>query len=138
MELLHELNGLLTTGGMTFALLFLRVVVAIIFVDSGRRHLQDPAGRAAGLGLPVWFVWILGIAEVAGGVLFAAGVWVTIVGLLLAAVMFGAIFFKLFVWKTSFYGTHGDGWYYDLLILASTGVVLTSGPGALALGTFFS
>ena len=120
------------SGFVPLALLFLRVVLAIMFVDSGRRHMQDPQGRASGLGLPVWFTWILGAIEVAGGLLILIGYLTHWAAFFLSGVMVGAIYFKVFVWKTGIYGKNNDGWYLDALLLAGTGILFAMGGGALA------
>lgn len=115
------------------AFLFLRIVLAIMFIDSGRRHLSNPSGRAKGLGLPVWFTIILGSTEVIGGLLIAAGFYTHYAAFFLAGVMVGALYFKFFVWHTGIYGKKGDGWYYDALLLAGVGILFALGAGAWSL-----
>jgi len=115
------------------ALLFLRVLLAVMFIDGGRRHMADPKGRGKGLGLPASFTFILGLAEVVGGLLVLAGFFTYVGALLLIVVMLGAIYFKVFVWKTGIYGSNNNGWYYDALLLAASGVLLTIGAGAISL-----
>ena len=48
------------------ALLGLRLIVAAVFFESGRRHAGDPIGRAASIGLSPTVTRILGVAEMAG------------------------------------------------------------------------
>lgn len=115
------------------ALLFLRIILAIMFIDSGRRHLQDPKGRAEGLGLPVWFTILLGAVELAGGLFIAVGLFTHYAAFFLAGVMLGAIYFKIFVWKTGIYGKNNAGWYYDALLLAGVGMLFALGAGAWSL-----
>ena len=115
------------------ALLFLRLILAIMFIDSGRRHLQDPQGRAKSLGLPVWFTVMLGAIEVVGGMLLLIGFFAHYAAFVLSGVMLGAIYFKVFVWKTGIYGEYNTGWYYDALLLAGTGILFAFGAGSLAL-----
>lgn len=115
------------------AFLFLRVILAIMFIDSGRRHLSDPKGRAAGLGLPVWLTVVIGAVEVVGGILIVLGLFTHVAAFFLSGVMFGALFFKFFVWKTGMYGEKGDGWYYDALLLAGVGMLFALGAGAWSL-----
>ena len=118
------------------ALLFLRIILAIMFIDSGRRHMMDPKGRSEGLGLPVWFTWFLGAIEVVGGVLILFGLLTHIAAFFLSGVMLGAIYFKLIVWKTGLYGENNDGWYYDALLLAGTGILFALGAGAFSIDAF--
>lgn len=114
------------------ALLFLRIILAIMFIDSGRRHLQDPAGRAASLGLSKAFTILIGLIEVVGGILILVGFWTHYAAFFLSGIMVGAIYFKMFVWHTGIYGERNDGWYYDALLLAGTGILFAMGAGELA------
>lgn len=116
------------------ALLFLRVVLSIMFIDSGRRHLMHPTERGKSLGLPAWFTFLLGTVEVSGGVLILVGYYTHIAAFFLSGVMLGAIFFKLFIWKTGIYGKRRSGWYYDALLLAGVGILFTLGAGDITLG----
>ena len=47
------------------ALLCLRLVVAMVFFESGRRHAGDPVGRAASIGASPGFTRVLGLGEMA-------------------------------------------------------------------------
>lgn len=115
------------------ALLFLRVVLATMFIDSGRRHISEPVKRAESLGLPVWFTILLGTVEVLGGILIAIGLLTHIASVFLIVVMLGAIYFKLFIWRTGIYGKNNDGWYYDALLLGGVGILFAFGAGSFSL-----
>ncbi len=121
------------SGFVPLALLFLRITLAIMFLDSGRRHLQDPTARAASLGLSKTLTIVIGLVEVIGGFLILIGLWTHYAAFFLSGVMVGAIYFKMFVWKTGIYGQRNDGWYYDALLLAGTGILFAIGAGELAL-----
>ena len=121
------------SGFVPLALLFLRIILAIMFIDSGRRHMQDPKGRGEGLGFSPAFTWFLGFVEVAGGILILIGLFTHYAAFFLSGVMVGAIYFKMFVWKTGIYGNNNDGWYYDALLLAGTSILFAIGAGELAL-----
>lgn len=118
-------------GFVPLALLFMRVILAMMFIDSGRRHIQDPVGRAKNFGLSVWFTYLLGLIELIGGVMILVGLFTQLTAMVLSGVMLGAIYFKMFVWNTGMYGEHNDGWYYDALLLAGTGVLFAIGGGDL-------
>ena len=118
------------------ALLFLRIMLSVMFIDSGRRHLMFLKERAKDLDLPQWFTFILGAVEVAGGALVLVGLFAQTAALFLAIVMLGALYFKFFIWKTGIYGEKGEGWYYDAFLLAGVGVVFTIGAGPLSLSAF--
>ena len=115
------------------ALLCLRLVVAVVFFESGRRHAGDPVGRAASIGLSPGFTRILGWAEMAAALGVALGVFTQVAALGLMAIMAGAIQKKLFVWHTGFWGDKTYGWHYDLLFLVANLVILTTGGGRLVL-----
>lgn len=119
------------------SLLFLRIMLAIMFIDSGRRHVMHPKERGESLGLPTSFTLVLGLVEVIGGVLILIGLFTHIAAFFLSGVMLGAIYFKIFTWKTGIYGEKNDGWYYDALLLAGTGILFAHGTGTLSLDALF-
>ena len=115
------------------ALLFLRLIVALVFFESGRRHARDPVGRAASIGLSPAATRMLGWAEMAAAVGVALGVVTQVAALGLMLVMLGAIQKKVFVWHIGFWGEKTYGWHYDLVFLVANGVILTTGGGRLVL-----
>jgi putative oxidoreductase len=115
------------------ALLLLRLVVAVVFFESGRRHASDPVGRAASIGQSPGFTRILGWGEMAASLGVALGVLTQIAALGLIAIMLGAIQKKLFVWHTGFWGENTYGWHYDLTYLVACLVILTTGGGRYVL-----
>jgi putative oxidoreductase len=56
-------------------LLLLRLMVGIVFNDSGRRDLQSPAERAQSIGKSRNFTVLLGAAEILGGLGIVLGIW---------------------------------------------------------------
>jgi putative oxidoreductase len=115
------------------ALLFLRLVVAVVFFESGRRHAADPVGRAESIGLSPGITRILGLAEMAAALGVALGVFTQVAALVLMLIMLGAIQKKLFVWRTGFWGEKTYGWHYDLTYFVTNLVILTTGGGRLVL-----
>ena len=115
------------------ALLFLRLLVAAVFFESGRRHASDPVGRAASIGLSPGTTRMLGWAEMAAALGVALGVLTQVAALGLMLVMLGAIQKKVFVWHIGFWGDKTYGWHYDLLFLVANLVILTTGGGRLVL-----
>jgi putative oxidoreductase len=115
------------------ALLFLRLLVAAVFFESGRRHASDPVGRAASIGLSPGVTRILGWAEMAAALGVALGVFTQVAALVLMLVMLGAIHRKIFVWHIGFWGENTYGWHYDLIFLVSNLVILTTGGGRLVI-----
>jgi putative oxidoreductase len=115
------------------ALLCLRLLVAVVFFESGRRHASDAVGRAASIGLSPGTTRMLGWAEMAAALGVALGVFAQVGALVLMLVMLGAIQKKLFVWHIGFWGEQTYGWHYDLLFLVTNLVILTTGGGRLVL-----
>ena len=115
------------------ALLCLRLIVAAVFFESGRRHAGDPVGRAASIGLSPGVTRVLGLAEMAAALSVALGVFTQVGALVLMMVMLGAIQKKVFVWHIAFWGENTYGWHYDLTYLIANLVILTTAGGRLAL-----
>jgi putative oxidoreductase len=115
------------------ALLCLRLLVAVVFFESGRRHASDPVGRAASIGLSPGTTRVLGLAEMAAALGVAFGLLTQVAALGLMLVMLDAIQKKVFVWRISFWGEQTYGWHYDLLFLVANLVFLTTGGGRLVL-----
>jgi putative oxidoreductase len=115
------------------ALLGLRLVVAVVFFESGRRHAADPVGRAASIGLSPGLTRFLGLGEMAAALGVGLGVLTQVAALGLILIMLGAIQKKVFVWNTGFWGEKTYGWHYDLTYLVANLVILTTGGGRLVL-----
>jgi putative oxidoreductase len=82
-----------------YALLFLRIIVAIIFFSSGTSHLKQPGKRTdLSPGLTV----LLGVVEIVAPIMIAVGIFVQIGAMMLIIVMLGAIYKKIFVWNIGF------------------------------------
>jgi putative oxidoreductase len=116
------------------ALLLLRVMVGIVFITSGWKHLKDPEARSKDIGMSKGFTIFLGAAEVAGslGVIFGVLTQLAAAGLIL--LMLGAIQKKIFVWRTGFWGESGtNGWSYDTMLVVISLVIVTTGGGNLSL-----
>lgn len=111
------------------ALLLLRVMVAIVFVSSGRTTLRDPARRAKDIGLSRPVTVVLGAAEILGGLGVAFGILIQLAAAGLVVINLAAIQKKMFVWHTGFWGEASAGWSYDLLFVVMNLVVLTTGGG---------
>jgi putative oxidoreductase len=120
------------------ALLLLRIMVGIVFVTSGWKHLQDPEGRSKSIGMSKGFTILLGAAGVAGGLGVIFGVLAQLAAVGLILIMLGAIQKKIFVWHTGFWGKSGtNGWSYDTMLLVMNLVIVTTGGGNLSLTKWF-
>src|SRR5881396_1021044 len=110
-------------------LLLLRLMVAVVFVDSGWNHLKNPVERSKSIGASPRFTIFLGTAQVLGSVGVALGILTQLAAIGLSLIMLGAIQKKIFVWKTGFWGGQSYGWHYDLMLLVMNVVIITTGGG---------
>jgi putative oxidoreductase len=116
------------------ALLLLRVMVGIVFITGGIKHLQNPEKRSKDIEMSKGFTIFLGAAELAGGLGVLLGVLAQHAAIGLILIMLGAIQKKIFVWRTGFWGPSGtNGWSYDTMLIVMNLVILTTGGGSLSL-----
>jgi len=121
------------------ALLLLRIMVGIVFMTSGWKHLKDPEGRSKDIGMSKGFTIFLGAAEFAGslGVIFGVLAQPAAIGLIL--IMLGAIQKKIFVWQTGFWEKSGtNGWSYEVMLVVMNLVIVTTGGGNFSLMKWFT
>jgi putative oxidoreductase len=116
-------------GLIDFSLLFLRIMVGAIFIDSGYLDLKDPDARAKSIGLPRSLTIFLAIAELAGGAGIVLGILHQLAAIGCILIMLGAIQKKIFVWKTGFWGKDSPGYYYELTIVSMLLVVIATDGG---------
>ena len=110
-------------------LLLLRLMVAVVFVTSGWSHVTKPEERSKSIGMSKGFTVFLGVAELAGGLGVTFGVLTQLAALGLILVMLGAIYKKIFVWHTGFWGEKASGWHYDLIFVVMNLVILFTDGG---------
>jgi putative oxidoreductase len=116
-----------------YALVFLRLMVGLVFIDSGYNDLKDPNARSASIGLPKGFVLFLAVAELLGGIAVILGFLTQLAAIGLIVIMLGALQKKIFVWKTGFWGKSGLGWNYELILTSMLLVVLCTNGGRFVL-----
>ena len=110
-------------------LLLLRLMVALVFFDSGRRSFFQAAERSKSIGTSVGFTRFLGLAEMAGALGVAFGVLTQLAAIGLVLLMLGAIQKKVAVWHTGFWGKDGMGWHYDLIFIVMNLLILFTAGG---------
>lgn len=116
--------------GLTdYGLLFLRIVLGAIYIDSGYEDLKNPDERSKSIGQSKGFTVFLAAAEVAGGAGIILGVLQQLAAIGLILIMLGAIQKKIFVWKTGFWGKNGFGWSYETMLISMLLVVLFTDGG---------
>jgi putative oxidoreductase len=116
-----------------YGLLFLRVMVGLIYADSGYDDFRNLDARSKSIGLSKGFTLFLAAAELAGGVGLILGVLQQLAAIGLVLVMLGAIQKKIFVWKTGFWGGESPGWYYELTLISALVVILFTDGGRFVL-----
>jgi putative oxidoreductase len=116
-----------------YGLLFLRVMVGAVYVDSGYSDFKDSDARSKSIEIPKSFTLFLAAAELAGGAGLILGVFQQLAAIGLTLVMLGAIQKKIFVWKTGFWGKDGFGWSYDLMLISTLLVILFTNGGRFVL-----
>jgi putative oxidoreductase len=98
-------------------LLMLRLMVGLVFISSGYSHLKDPEARSKSIEMSKSITIFLGVAEVAGSLGVAFGIFTQLAAFGLVLVMLGAISKKIFSWHTGFWGKTTFGWHYDLIFV---------------------
>lgn len=96
----------------------LQAVVGIIFIVHGWPKIKNPSGIASALGVPKIFGTVQGLVEVLGGLALILNFYIVWVAAAFSVIMLGAIYFKIFRWKTGFMAQNSTGWEFDLLLLA--------------------
>ena len=117
-----------------FALLALRIIVAIVFFSSGKSHLMKPKKRGEDLGLSPRVTRFVGIAEVVGAISVGGGIYIQAGAALLIGTMLGALYKKIFIWNTGFYADKGFGWHYDIIFLCANILFLAASGRFILLG----
>lgn len=116
------------------ALLILRIALATTFLYHGMKKLKLwKAGAGSGMKKQmVWLMRFLSVAETLGAVAIITGFLAQIAAIGLLPIMFGAIYFKVYVWGKEF-SEEGGGWETDMLIIAMLVAVIILGTGSLYL-----
>jgi putative oxidoreductase len=110
-------------------LLFLRLMVGIVFINSGWSDIRNPEERSKSIEMSKEFAILLGSAELLGGLGVIFGVLTQLAALGLILIMLGAIQKKVFVWRTGFWGDKSLGWHYDLMFVVMNLVILFTDGG---------
>lgn len=110
-------------------LLLLRLMIGIVFFTSGWSHVTKAEERSKSIGMSKGFTVFLGLAELAGSLGILIGVFQQFAAIGLILIMFGAIYKKIFVWHTGFWGEKASGWHYDLMFVIMCLVALFTDGG---------
>jgi putative oxidoreductase len=116
-----------------FGILLLRSMVGVVFIASGWNHLKDPEARSKSIGLSKNLTILVGVGEVLGSLGVMFGVLTQLAALGLILIMLGAIYKKIFVWHTGFWGEKTYGWHYDLMFIVMNLVIIFTNGGRFRL-----
>jgi len=116
-----------------FGILLLRLMVGVVFITSGWRHLKDPEIRSKSIGMSKNFTIFLGAGEVLGSLGGMFGVLTQLAAFGLILILFGAIYKKIFEWHISFWGEKTYGWHYDLMLIVMNLVIIFTDGGRFKL-----
>ena len=108
-------------------------MVGVVFITSGWNHLKDPEARSKSIGLSKNFTILVGTGEVLGSLGVLLGVPTQLAALGLILIMLGAIYKKIFVWHTGFWGQKTYGWHYDLTFIVMNLVIIFTDGGRFKL-----
>lgn len=123
-------------------LLIIRLVVGLTLMGHGAQKLfgwfggYGPKGtggwmESIGMKPGVAMAVLAGLAELVGGLLFAAGLWLPVAAVLIAGTMLVAI---VKVHGPNGYWTDKGGYEYNLLLIAVAVALALTGPGLYAIG----
>jgi len=126
---------------MEYGILLLRVVVGLLVAAHGTRRLFGWFGGRGRTGTAEYFAslgyrapqaaWVVaGVAELAGGLLFALGLLTPLAALLVAVVALNAI--AVARWRSGLFVSRG-GFELDLVLVTVVTAVTVSGPGRVSL-----
>ncbi len=137
-----------TESEVSYALLVIRIVVAIFFIKFGYGKLFGAPGIEGFTGmltmlsfpLPALFAYLVGIAEFFGGIAILLGVLTRFSAFWLAIISFaawaGVKGFGLAMLTTLPNGAPFAGGVLDLLALGLTIAIFIAGPGAISLSSY--
>lgn len=118
-------------GDISF--LFIRLVVAAIFIYHALPKLKNAQSMAQMVGMSAGMVFMLGMVEFLASLGLILGLYTQISSLLLGVVMVGAIGMKMMKWGVPFSAMDKTGWEFDLILLAANIVILVNGGGTIGI-----
>jgi putative oxidoreductase len=109
----------------------LRASIGVIFIVHGFGKFGNSGfgGWISSMGIPAEMQIPIALAEFIPGILLLIGVLTRLSGLLLSIVMLGAIFLV----KGASNLTGDGGYEFDLILLATSIVIIASGPGRISI-----
>lgn len=115
------------------AFFVLRLAIAAIFIYHALPKLKNSEQMGQAMGWSSGNVLVLGLVEFVSSLGMISGLYIQVAALMLAAVMIGAIYFKIVKWNAPFSAMDKMGWEFDLILLAASIFILVSGGGAIGI-----
>ncbi|OGE76070.1 MAG: hypothetical protein A3C85_01980 [Candidatus Doudnabacteria bacterium RIFCSPHIGHO2_02_FULL_48_21] len=95
----------------------MQAVVGVIFIAHGAAKLKNKSALMGGT--------VHGVIEIAAGLALVINQYAQYAAAIIAVIMLGALYFKIFKWKAPFLVMQAAGWEFDLLLLAVSLAILT-------------
>ncbi len=124
-----------------YGALLLRLALGVMYIAHGLLKifvftLPGTVGFFENFGYPGWMAYAVVAAEIGGGALLIAGLYVRPVSLALVPVLMGALISVH--WANGWlFSSRGGGWEYPAFLVASSLALALTGGGALALSLPF-
>ena len=125
-----------------WGIFFVRVALGVIFFMHGSQKVMGWNGgfglqataqfMGDQLGLPAWLAYVSAFTEFVGGILLVLGLFSRIAAMGLLINMIVAVW-KVHWAKGFFLAQTGNGYEYNLALIAMCLAIIISGPGAIAL-----
>ena len=128
---------LLIDGLDSWGLLVLRFFLGFIFFYHSIPKLIASDKMAKGMGWSSSSVFLLGFVELIAGLGLILGFYAEIGALLVGLIMLGAIYYKVFKWKISFFSADKCGWEFDFILLGAAISIIFLGAGEISLDFLF-
>jgi putative oxidoreductase len=100
-----------------YAILGLRILVAVVFFSSGWKDFSHTKERANSFGLSPAVTVTLGIFHLLCAISVTLGIYIQIAAAILILTSLAGLYKKLFIWKPGIWGKNGFGWHYNLLFI---------------------
>lgn len=118
---------------MPWTMLFLRIALGAIFLVHGMPKVKMAQQIAPMMEMSAGMVILIGLVEILGAIAVLIGLFTTLGSLGMAAIMVGAMHYKINKWHAPFTAMDKMGWEYDLILLAAALMLATTGAGPLSI-----
>lgn len=117
------------------SLFMARVLMGSMFAVSAKGKLKDIKGFAKQNAIPYPLGVLVVAVEGLSAISLILGIFPRLAALAIMGLMCGTMFMHIVKWKSPYWAKEG-GWEYDLIWFIVAFVLLTTGPGKIALFAF--